>query len=372
MELVRQVKITLNDKRKIIIEPTAVTYNSIDLMKFICAMFVVCIHTSPLNTYSSALDFGLKQIVARLGVPFFFLSAGYFFFKKIDISVSDYIGSNSQYFKSYIKRLGTLYVIWSSIYFIYDIYSWTRTDGSIVKYVLSSVRDFFLVGVSGHLWYMAGLILAIVLSYYALKYFSFRSALMIGGTLYVIGLLGDSYFGLINSDTIIGVLFKMYNSICLTTRNGIFFGFIFVVIGAYLSKKEFSISNRTSCILFSTSFLLMTIEAITLQVLHIPKDYNMYVFLIPTTVFLFLLLLNIKLKPHPIYKYLRNLSVLIYFSHILFNIIYPKIFEILNLSEVYQNSIVRFLLTMGSSIVFSSVIIWLSQFKCFKFLKMFY
>ena len=47
------------------------------------------------------------------------------------------------------------------------------------------------------------------------------------------------------------------------------------------------------------------------------KDYNMYIFLLPATFFLFCLASNLNLKDRPLYTKLRSLSLLIYFLHML-------------------------------------------------------
>jgi surface polysaccharide O-acyltransferase-like enzyme len=53
-------------------------YNCIDLIKFICALFVVSIHVSPFASYNSFINYGLKNYIARIAVPFFFVASGYF------------------------------------------------------------------------------------------------------------------------------------------------------------------------------------------------------------------------------------------------------------------------------------------------------
>lgn len=372
MELLLQNQPTADSKEKLIITPISKSYNSIDLMKFICSILVICIHTHPLSTYSNILNSGLDNVIARLAVPFFFISAGYFFFNKIDLTSSSTSRINHSYLKSYIKRLSLLYIIWSIIYLPYTLYLWVKSDASIIKYIFSSIRNFLLTGISTHLWYMAALILATILVYYTLRYFSLKNTLLIGLILYIIGLLGDSYFGLINKVPVIGLLFNIYNFLFVTTRNGLFFGFIFVAFGAYLSHTKFIISTKKICMLFCLSFLLMGIEVFTLKVLDIPKNFNMYIFLVPTVIFLFLLLLNMNLKPHPLYSLLRKLSILIYFSHFIFYIIYPKLFSLLSLNAIYNNSIFKFLFILISSIICSLFLIWLSHFKSLKFLKVFY
>lgn len=85
----------------------------IDLMKFICAILVVTIHTSPFKNVSPLLDYGLTQYIARLAVPFFFVASGYFLFRK-----TDYDNFDVNVPLTYAKRIFRLYLLWNAIYFV--------------------------------------------------------------------------------------------------------------------------------------------------------------------------------------------------------------------------------------------------------------
>ena len=50
----------------------------IDFFKFIAALVVVAIHTSPLSSFSVDADFILTRVLARIAVPFFLMVTGYF------------------------------------------------------------------------------------------------------------------------------------------------------------------------------------------------------------------------------------------------------------------------------------------------------
>ena len=56
-------------------------YRNINLAKFIFAFCVIALHTSvSTGQVSNLAEFVFKHIFCRLAVPFFFFSAGYFFF----------------------------------------------------------------------------------------------------------------------------------------------------------------------------------------------------------------------------------------------------------------------------------------------------
>ena len=52
-------------------------YDAIDLMKFILSLLVVALHVPPIREGYEHL-----RIICRLAVPLFFITSGFFFFKK--------------------------------------------------------------------------------------------------------------------------------------------------------------------------------------------------------------------------------------------------------------------------------------------------
>lgn len=62
-------------------------YNSIDLAKFICSILVVMIHVAPFGTsieikWIDNLSFLVRNYLARVAVPFFFVASGFSYIRK--------------------------------------------------------------------------------------------------------------------------------------------------------------------------------------------------------------------------------------------------------------------------------------------------
>lgn len=55
-------------------------YTGIDGFRLIAAALVVAIHTSPLLLWGETADFVLTGVIARIAVPFFFMTSGFFLF----------------------------------------------------------------------------------------------------------------------------------------------------------------------------------------------------------------------------------------------------------------------------------------------------
>ncbi|MBW7454449.1 acyltransferase family protein [Paenibacillus sepulcri] len=58
-------------------------FSGLDWLKFLAAILVVANHTGPLQTYSPYADFLLSGVLTRIAVPVFFITSGFFFFRKL-------------------------------------------------------------------------------------------------------------------------------------------------------------------------------------------------------------------------------------------------------------------------------------------------
>lgn len=52
-------------------------YVGIDYFRVIAAFLIVAIHTSPFASFSETGDFIFTRIIARVAVPFFFMTSGF-------------------------------------------------------------------------------------------------------------------------------------------------------------------------------------------------------------------------------------------------------------------------------------------------------
>lgn len=50
----------------------------IDIAKFVFAMCVIAIHTTPLINYNDKIVLGVYESFVRMAVPFFFITSGFF------------------------------------------------------------------------------------------------------------------------------------------------------------------------------------------------------------------------------------------------------------------------------------------------------
>ena len=336
----------MNEKQ---IDPKT-SYPLVDVIKFLCAFLVVAIHVNPFYSYQSgitkALYFGIRQYVARIAVPFYFAAAGFFLFRKIDLQDIDMF-----VIRTYVFKVLRLYAIWSILLLVDDAY---------------------------HLWYMSSLAVAIVfLSVLFKKKVSLNKIIVLSVFLYGIGLLGDSYYGVslgLKKIGMIGNVITAYEQTYGSTRNGIFMGAPFVLIGVLFAQKRISIKQSVAIGGFLVSLALMFVEICLLRILGSPQNFNMFIMLVPTTIFLFGVATSVRSKPCRLCGRLRVVGTLIYYDHLFINRLVAWGFRTFRgyFGANTSNSIAVFMLTIVLSTAVGFGIEWLSHKEKFTYLKWLY
>lgn len=242
-------------------------YKGIDIGRVIFACLIPLLHIGTTNQVS----YIVKQYVSRLGVPFFFAVAGMFLSKSIERNGS------SVALKKYTLKIGRMLLIWLTIYLPVLL---LRQECVTIKEIVFKTP--------AYLWYLTGLLVAAVPFCIAknrkmLLYFSL--------ILYAFGaLFGETYSWLTSG-------LPVYESVFITTRNGIFFGLPLMCIGEVSWNRE-----KTFCyeILILGGLLIAEITFVGMQVAQ-NADRSMYLVLPGFIYFLVIALRNWNPKVNTIY-----------------------------------------------------------------------
>lgn len=329
--------------------------NNLDIMKFIAAILIVSIHTTPLLSLNETVSLAFENTIARVAVPFFFAASGFLFFGKI--SNSDHRNQTTKpagsYWVKYTKRIAIIYLVWSLIYGVNDFYhSYQEQNQDLLRAILFYLRDLVFLGGHFHLWYFPALLFAVTALYFGIRMMTLNKLLLLSIGLYVIGMFGDAYFGVLGEDTVLSRFVLQYNELFGTTRNGLFFGLVYVVLGAYMYERRQTVRHSKPGLLFSLSIVGLILEVVLLNQFTVIRDCNMLLMLLPATYFLFQMLLHKKSPDWSIdFKLLRDSSLLIYCSHGMFLGLYSNI-----LGDVAAHSFSWFALVFLTSLALSLLI----------------
>lgn len=322
-------------------------YGWLDRFRLIAAFLVIAIHTSPLASFNGAADFFFTRVLARVAVPFFFMVTGHFTLYRSS-------------WKRSLTKMCLLYGLSVLLYLPLGIYAGHYRELSFTEVLKMLLFD----GTFYHLWYFPACILGILLISLLRRFFSLKCVTVISAFLYVVGLFGDSYFGLAEKVPVLHTIYESMFQIFSYTRNGLFLAPLFLVLGVWAGKLlTFPVSRLRSVSAAGTalalSFAAMTAEAFLLRHFELQRHDSMYLFLVPTVFFLYLLLS--ALPEVPSRKDLRTAAMWIYILHPAFIVVVRGLAKALHLTALLvDNSLLHYLavalLSVGAGVIFA----WLS------------
>lgn len=292
-------------------------YKLLDLLRFIGAFLVIGIHTRPFQAVSGVADKLFYYDISNYAVPFFYACTGYFLIvKQQNKSMHEKICFR-------VKKVLKLYVVWSIIYLPLTFCGWVIEGNREPIYLLRCLRNFFFVGenfYSWTLWYLNGLIFALIFIDLLLRKFSIKQIIKFGSAMYVLGIVLTMLEGHLDKlPAMLSSMVKLYFTIFVTTRNGLFQSLIFVSIGMLVAETEQLGKLRIgTCNIIAATLMYLVKIATSLigggQYLSKALDLPTFYFLF-SVVILTCKKINLNGK---FYEQLRNWSEIIYFVHMYF------------------------------------------------------
>lgn len=321
-------------------------YGGIDAFRLIAAVLIIAIHTSPLAGLNETSDFILTRVIARIAVPFFFMTSGFFLFYKTDggtISIMQFM-----------KKTAIIYGISIVLYLPLNFYAGTTKEWSNPAVLF---KDIVFNGTFYHLWYLPASILGVFLIWVLLKKLKTGQVLLITFMLYSIGVFGDSYYGIANQIPAIKTVYQGLFYVSDYTRNGLFFAPFFLLMGILLARQTKKPKCQINVLGFVLSTALMFTEGLILHAYNLQRHDSMYFMLIPCMFFLFQLLLSWNVKSKEL---LRKISLLVYLIHPAIIVLVRGLAKVIGLQKLLiENSAVHFLAVAFSSVCASTILVML-------------
>lgn len=313
-------------------------YTGIDCFRFIAALLVIAIHTSPLETFNETGDFILTRIIARVAVPFFIMTSGFF--------LISHWTPNDDRLKNFVKKSCLIYFIAILIYIPVNIYNGYFKMNSLLPNI---IKDIVFDGTLYHLWYLPAAIVGAVIAWYLVKSLDYGKAFAITLLLYIIGMFGDSYFGIAKNLAFLNGFYEIIFQVSDYTRNGIFFAPVFFVLGGFIADQRRHFSLKSSAVGLSVSFVLMLCEGLILHYFNLQRHDSMYIFLLPCMYFMFSLLLHFRGRR---LVWLKDISLIAYIVHPMMIIVIRFAAKALKLQSLFvENSLIHFILVCLTSII---------------------
>lgn len=340
------------------VEKKVKSYTGIDVFRLVAAVLIITIHTSPLAGLSETGDFILTRIVARVAVPFFFVTSGFFLISRYHYQTAKLC--------AFVKKTLLIYGAAIALYIPVNLYNGYFK----MEYLLPNlIKDIVFDGTLYHLWYLPASVIGGVIAWGLVKKLDYRKAFAVAAAFYLVGLFGDSYYGVIKNVPILSGFYALIFQVSDYTRNGIFFAPVFFITGGFIAdysdrgenKSEIACDQsvrKKSGVCFGLSMALMLVEGLVLHHFQVQRHDSMYVFLLPCVYFLFLMLLQFRGKR---YVWLRDLSLVVYLIHPMMIVVIRMFAKVLHLQGLLvDNSVVHFLAVTVASVAFgaAAVALW--------------
>lgn len=310
-------------------------YNGLDVVKFALSLLVAQRHVVQIFfDASSPWRILLNNWMSNLAVPVFFITAGFFLFRKLDGGGSDQgcsaaadrargagrsrrcSGDHSIVFR-YCGRILRMYVIWSVLYLPIDLYNWYHGERNVREGVISWLHSFLFCSTIPQLWYLPALALACFLVWFAwARGMKPWMIVLAGAVLLVCGYLADNWYYNQQFPQALQTLMAIYRKVFLTSRNGIFYGVFYVALGLLLARTGCRLPFWGASAGFLFFFWCMYREVVKIS--DAGSNTNLVLFAAPAAYCLFAAAAAAGGKPRKLYPRLRGMSEWIYLSHFYF------------------------------------------------------
>lgn len=350
----------------------------LDDFKWIAALLVVANHTSPLESISVTADFLLTRVFARMAVPFFFMVTGYF----VLYGAMQEQGGFGRIRKS-LQKTGMMYLFVTLLYLPVQIYKVIREPVAATAFFGKILRAVFFDGTYYHLWYLPAAMLGLVLAFMLLRYME-RKALLVAAVLYLIGLLGDGYYGLIEGIPVIGSFYEGLFTIFSYTRNGLFLAPLFILLGYEAAKNEKNLLTREGVGILHRNvertgmpgiseriqlrilrnliicLVFLCVEGLILHHYGVQRHDSMYLILPVCMVYLFRYLLLKQGEKRRKSSFYRKGPMLLYFLHPFMILVVRGFVKVTKMQVLLEVSPFYYVTVLMGSVAAAYACLWLS------------
>lgn len=279
--------------------------SAIDLMKFVLSIFVVMIHAE--------VKVGAMTPFLRCAVPLFFLTSGYYFFKKIIPCRSD--ADKRNVLGTFLKRNMILYGFWFVVLLPITLHVRNWFSVSILKGVFLFIQSFLFNSTFRASWYLMALNIGMCIILWLSKKLSAEKIVVLMLPIYMLCCISTNYYGVLQHNYSLLKIYHVYITYFRSISNSFPAALFWLALGRMIAERENTADNKKKGILvISISSVLLILEYCFVKQFNLQNGDDAYIMLIPLCVSAFLL---IKAVPWNSKNHLRlgAISTMIYTTH---------------------------------------------------------
>lgn len=337
----------------------------LDFAKLLCAFLVAEVHINYLGSIDLFSRILIRETFCRIAVPFFFISSGFFYYKKL---------AEGKGVKEYITRICSLYAVYTAIYLLCRI---PQIAADPLGALWEWFKKIFIYASYIHLWYMIALIASCLVIFLLHKKLKVKIEIIaaVSFVFYLCGTMLFSYGFYFRQFSAIDAFAEWYYRCFFGIENAFFIGLLYVSLGCLIKKYSEKIKNSGKHLIFAIIFTALTSATQYVKYIKFGDDagYLTSLFMVPAAVcwFICVCLKNTDVRYKDAGVFARKESSLIYFWHMFIVYFFSAAFVHFS-GGAEPSSRTVFFAVLPASAVLSAIIIRLSQTKKLAFLKKLY
>lgn len=332
-------------------------YAGLDVGKFVCAFLILFYHYfSEHGPLPGILDEALS--LYAIAVALFMTISGFLLFDKLETVVDT--RDRWKIVKKQVIRIYTVYLVWSVPYLLFTVLRWDWNSITF-EFIFWQIQEWIFKSTFYTIWFMPMLAIGLILTFWVTEKLSQKIVIFLSIICYLIGslLLTYNFIGL----QIPG--FNIFSDLAETwlggARGWLFYAFPLIMLGRFMVKKKDQMKPFRMGILSCLCVILMLVEALLIRSLagrHTGIDLTFM--MIPTVFCLLGLLISISLPTRGPYRWMRNMSTLIFMSQRIFLTVLPSCLPTL-FDFIFANNYIGAIIIGVLVVGFSGIIICVSR-----------
>ncbi len=333
----------------------------VDVARFLCAFFVILIHTKFFGTAWPTGDSLLIGILCRVAVPFFFICNGFFIFRNLDYDQLTFFA-----LKRPLLKLIRLYIVWTLIYLPYWLFVEIRGGSDALGILKAFLLNFFWFGSYPVLWYLLATIIGVLLIYLFSKIKAKPWVILAaGGSLFFFYSLMTIYAFFFGQNPVVSDIKSFLDTYFGGDLSVWFVGLFFIGGGLCIAYYKPQLSKMRLLIVFFVAASLMVAEGVALLLNNHLSGFSHSLTMALFAFVLFVVLIAGGQNLNANTRSIRQMSGSIYFSHTAFNLAVWQLLKSMELIEKPFTMMIRFLLVSTLSCLLSFILLRLSKWKPF-------